>query len=367
MPGITIGRFEHRIYSSATARGRATTGSIRQVDQLASDGKTIAMVSHGATTPTSTSVNVYYTTNYGLSWSTVPGTPLTSTIWATSADASIGGIYYFDNKWIVVLGDSRIAYSTNITSNWSTWTITGTAQTTTGWGNLSYSPTLDPRWVVRDVANNVTRVNSTTFGTWNTTTNGIGSNCEHFTAGRLGGADVWIGMLPVGGGIHQLSGSTFQTKTAKTYPGTVNGRALVYYPEESMWIAACDNQVIYTSPDSGSDFTWTARNVSGALGSAFPDPTSLIYIQGVGVVCGTTPTANTAGSNEEGRVLYSKNGTTWSLISSATDSVASYGYGFGGISHNGSALFLRAENDSGTVPRTANDGSWYTVVLVADR
>jgi len=365
MPGITIGRVEHDLDSTKIGRGRASAGTVRQVQQIASDGKTIAIISHTASTMTATSVNVYYTTNFGVSWTVVPGTPPTPSAWASNADTSIGGIYYEDGKWIVVIGDSRLAYTTNITSNWSTWTITGTVQTNLNYSNLSYSPTLNPRWVVRNISNNGVRLNSTTFGTWNAPTNAVGANCEDFASGKLNGVDVWIALLPVSGGIHQLSGSTFQTRTAKTYPGTVNGRSIVYYPEAGLWIAACDNQVIYTSPDTGTDFTWTARSTAGA-GTA-NDTVSLVYIKGIGVICGTAPTVNSPATNELGRILFSKDGITWTLISAFDDSTSSYGYGFGGISFESAALMLRAENSGGGTPTTTADGSWYTTVLVADR
>jgi hypothetical protein len=363
IPGVVSSRVQHGVdCPTSFSHGRPSGGGVRIFKIIATNGNTIAMLGHTTSTDKTNNVNVYYTTDYGRTWSQTPGTIPSVTGWV-SGDNNLGGILYDGTNWITVFGDANIRYSTDLSANWSTWNLSTQNSTDRNHGPIFYTTQVSPNYVLVNTVNGgITRVGNSLSSIALSTLGNTRNTPEDLCVGKLGGTWYWVTIST--GNIDIFTGGTstaMGTRVAKT--GTANSmRSLIYWEEKGLWIMGSSNAELVTSPDTGTDFVWTSRSNPSA-----DDVTSLAIIPGVGAIAGTSPTANTAAANELGTIMFSKDGITWTQLTGFNDSTAAYGYGYYPINYNGALLYPRPENASGPTPTTTADGLRYKTILIADR
>lgn len=366
IPGVTVGRNQHFSNSTSFSYGRPPASTVRIIRFIATDGITIAMLGTRSTTLSANSTNVYYTNDFGQTWNAVPGTPPSTTGFIAGTNNNMGGILYADGKWIVSLGNGVVYYTTDLSTTWSSWTSSGTASTTDfQYGPIFYNGGSVSPYYVLDIANGGAPKVANSLTSWTLDAgSGTRSNTEDFVFGKLNGVNAWFTINTTAIDIFSSgSPTTLGTRTVKTYPSaTFSSRCLAYWAEKGLWISGGSGSLLYTSPDSGTDFSWTARTFP-----SIQDPTSIVVIPGVGVIVGTSPTANTASLNQKGEIVFSKDGTTWTILTQFDDSTRSYGFGYYPVLFNGAVLYPQSENETGTTPIATADAVNYKSILIADR
>jgi len=342
IPGVTSSKVEHFVSQPGFGFGIWVIGSVSTInlrsDHLsATDGTTMAMLSFSNSDP-SASKNVYYSNDYANTWTVVPGTP----------PVTINAIQYLDGKWCALTNEGIIRYSTDITANWSTWSTGGT----TGKANcvyVSFNADAASKWAIGSYESVQVYYSTSINGTYSTRS--VGANIETLYCGYLNSQPVWVMGRPNGTLESSSLGGNLATSSTLTSGSGVNNacRSILWTP--GLWIMGGELGNLYTSPDSGSDFTWTLR-ASGL--DATHDVGSLAYINNT-YYAGGYPTGPTAGTPVQGQISSSTDGVTWTKIRTSSTNIIG-GYARGIVKINGAAKFAIHSNAAGGTPE-ANTSS----------